>query len=184
MHTCSLSHACIHVHTHPHTHTGVHAWVGHRGRYNQLQFPDHWISHSMSRFHPSILALIMDWLWSWTLKHIHAYMCTHTRTHTGAHALVGSLGRCQQISVFLPMTTSLAIPCWDSIHQPWLWFWALLGKDVDTYFCTQRWLCRCPGIACEPILKRAHTHLVREHSVTIVWARWANVDWSWPKEWN
>ena len=36
----------------------------------------------------------------------------------------------------------------------------------------------------EPIRKRTHTQLVREHSATILSARWATVDWSWPKEWN
>ena len=30
------------------------------------------------------------------------------------------------------------------------------------------WLCRCPGIVWEPIRNRAHTQLVREHSVTVV----------------
>ena len=51
---------------------------------------------------------------------------------------------------------------------------------------TQRvgWLCRCPGIVWEPIRKRAHTQLVREHSGTVVSARWATVDWPWPKEWS
>ena len=34
------------------------------------------------------------------------------------------------------------------------------------------------------IRKRAHTQLDREHSVTVVSARWATVDWTWPKEWN
>ena len=28
------------------------------------------------------------------------------------------------------------------------------------------------------------TQLVRDHSSTVVSARWATVDWSWPKEWN
>ena len=32
--------------------------------------------------------------------------------------------------------------------------------------------------------KRAHTQLVREHSATVVSARWATTDWSWPKKWN
>ena len=32
--------------------------------------------------------------------------------------------------------------------------------------------------------KRAHTQPVREHSVTVVSACQANVDWFWPKEWN
>ena len=45
------------------------------------------------------------------------------------------------------------------------------------------WLCCCAGIVLEPIRKRAHT-LVRLHSATVVSARWATVDWSWPKEWN
>ena len=46
------------------------------------------------------------------------------------------------------------------------------------------WLCLCPGIVWETIRRRAHTKLVREQSVTVVSARWATVDWSWPKEWN
>ena len=48
------------------------------------------------------------------------------------------------------------------------------------------WLCCCPGIVWEPqpITNQAHAQLIREHSVTIISARWANVDWSWPKEWN
>ena len=45
------------------------------------------------------------------------------------------------------------------------------------------WLCHCPGIVWEPIRKRSHTQLVRKQSVTVVSARWATVDWSWPKEW-
>ena len=36
----------------------------------------------------------------------------------------------------------------------------------------------------EPIPKRVHTQLVREHSATVVSAHWAIVDWSWHKEWN
>ena len=32
--------------------------------------------------------------------------------------------------------------------------------------------------------ERVHTQLVREHSVTVVSAHWATVDWSWPREWN
>ena len=43
------------------------------------------------------------------------------------------------------------------------------------------WLC-CPGIEWESGGKRAHTQLVRERSSTVVSARWASVDWSWPKE--
>ena len=42
----------------------------------------------------------------------------------------------------------------------------------------------CPGIVWEPIWKQAHMQLVKEHSATVVPARWATVDWSWPKEWN
>ena len=38
------------------------------------------------------------------------------------------------------------------------------------------WLCRCPDIVWELIKKRAHTQLVKEHSVTVVSARWATVD--------
>ena len=46
------------------------------------------------------------------------------------------------------------------------------------------WLCHCPGIVWEPIRKRAHTQLVREHLDTVILARWAAVDWSWSEEWN
>ena len=46
------------------------------------------------------------------------------------------------------------------------------------------WLCRCPGIAWEPIRTWSHKQLVREHLVTVISARWATVDWSWPKEWK
>ena len=46
------------------------------------------------------------------------------------------------------------------------------------------WLCHCPGIVWEPIRKLAHTQLIRKHLVTVVSARWATVDWSWPKQWN
>ena len=35
-----------------------------------------------------------------------------------------------------------------------------------------------------PVRKRAHTQFVMERSVTVISARWAIVDWSWPKEWN
>ena len=37
---------------------------------------------------------------------------------------------------------------------------------------------------CEVMMPQAHTQHVREHSVTVVSARWAPVEWSWPKEWN
>ena len=43
------------------------------------------------------------------------------------------------------------------------------------------WLCHCPGIVCEPIWKRAHMQPVRKHLVTVISARWATVDESWPK---
>ena len=43
------------------------------------------------------------------------------------------------------------------------------------------WLCRCPGLVWEPIRKRAHTQLVIQHSVIVISASWADVDWSWPK---
>ena len=46
------------------------------------------------------------------------------------------------------------------------------------------WLCCCPGIVWEPIMKRAHAQLIREHSATVISARWATLDWSWPKEWK
>ena len=32
--------------------------------------------------------------------------------------------------------------------------------------------------------KQTHAQLVRKHSVTVVAARWATVDWSWPKKWS
>ena len=38
------------------------------------------------------------------------------------------------------------------------------------------WLCHCPGIVWESIRKRAHTQLIREHSVTVVSTCWATVD--------
>ena len=44
--------------------------------------------------------------------------------------------------------------------------------------------CRCPDIVREPIRIQAHRHLVREHSATVVSARWATVNRSWRKEWN
>ena len=40
------------------------------------------------------------------------------------------------------------------------------------------WLCRCPGRVWESIRKCVHTQLVREHSATVVSARWDTVDWS------
>ena len=43
------------------------------------------------------------------------------------------------------------------------------------------WLCCCPGLFWEPIRKRAHTQLVREHLVTVVSACRATVDWFWHK---
>ena len=46
------------------------------------------------------------------------------------------------------------------------------------------WLCCCPGIVWEPIWKRANKQLIRKYLVTVISARWATVDWSWPKEWN
>ena len=49
---------------------------------------------------------------------------------------------------------------------------------------SQSGLTRCPGRVWESIRKRAHTQLIREHLVTVISARWATVDWSWPKEWN
>ena len=38
------------------------------------------------------------------------------------------------------------------------------------------WLCRCQGTVWEPTKKRAHTQLIREHSVTVISAHWATVD--------
>ena len=40
------------------------------------------------------------------------------------------------------------------------------------------------GIVLETFRKRAHTQLIREHLATVVSARRATVDWSWPKEWH
>ena len=51
-------------------------------------------------------------------------------------------------------------------HTPWL-------NEVGA-----GWLCRCPSRVWESIRKRAHTQLAREHSITVVSARWATVDWS------
>ena len=59
---------------------------------------------------------------------------------------------------------------------------------LNTHTVGVGWLCRCPGIVWEPLKKnkkkRAHTQLVREHSITVVSARWVTMDWSWHKEWN
>ena len=51
---------------------------------------------------------------------------------------------------------------------------------------SSNWPCCCPGKLWEPIRKRAHTQLVRKHSVTVISACGAAVavDWSWHKEWN
>ena len=46
------------------------------------------------------------------------------------------------------------------------------------------WLCHCTGIVWEPIRKQAHMQFIRKHSVTVVSAHWATIDWSWPKKWN
>ena len=56
-----------------------------------------------------------------------------------------------------------------NVHTPW-------PSEVAV-----GWLCRCLGIVWEPIRKRAHTQLARAHSVTVVSAHSATVDWSWPK---
>ena len=32
--------------------------------------------------------------------------------------------------------------------------------------------------------QKTHTQIIREHLVTAISARWATVDWSWPREWN
>ena len=53
--------------------------------------------------------------------------------------------------------------------------WQVTSKDEHT---------RDPDVVREPIRKRAHTQLVREHSAIVVSARRATVDWSWHKEWN
>ena len=53
-----------------------------------------------------------------------------------------------------------------------------------TYEVGVGWLCRCSGIVWEPIKKRARTQLARVQSATVVSARWATMDRSWPKEWN
>ena len=46
------------------------------------------------------------------------------------------------------------------------------------------WLCHWTGRVWESIRKRAHTQLIRKHSVTVISACWTTVDWSWLKEWN
>ena len=46
------------------------------------------------------------------------------------------------------------------------------------------WLCCCAGIVWRPIRNRADMQLIREHSATVISARWATVDWSWPMELN
>ena len=63
--------------------------------------------------------------------------------------------------------------------------WQVTPKHAYTFDPTKSewgWLCHCPGIVWEPIRKRAHMQLIREHSVIVVSACWATVDWSWPKE--
>ena len=45
-------------------------------------------------------------------------------------------------------------------------------------------LCCCPGRVWESIRKRAHTQLFRVDTRSVVSARRATVDWSWPKERN
>ena len=44
------------------------------------------------------------------------------------------------------------------------------------------WLC-CAGMG-SLAGKGAHRPLIREHSDTVLSARWATVNWSWPKKWN
>ena len=45
------------------------------------------------------------------------------------------------------------------------------------------WLC-CPGIVWESIRETSLRATVKEHSATVVSARWATVDRYWRKEWN
>ena len=66
-------------------------------------------------------------------------------------------------------------------------WWQVTPNHTYTFDPTKSradWLCRCLGIVWEPIRKGAHKQLFREYSVTVVSARWATMDWSWPKEWN
>ena len=52
--------------------------------------------------------------------------------------------------------------------------WQVTSEDAYTFEPTKsEWADynRCPGIVWDPIRKRAHTQLVREHSVTVVSAR-------------
>ena len=67
------------------------------------------------------------------------------------------------------------------------WRWQVTPKHAYTFWPNRvgmGWFCCCPGIVWEPVRKQAHTQLVREHLVTVITACWANVDWSWPEEWN
>ena len=59
-----------------------------------------------------------------------------------------------------------------------------LKVDLTIEIVRVGWLYCCPGIVWEPIQKRANMQLVREHSATVVSARWATMDLSWHKEWN
>ena len=49
--------------------------------------------------------------------------------------------------------------------------WQVTPKHAYTLDPTKSELADCPGMVWEPIRKRAHTQLVREHSVTVVSAR-------------
>ena len=53
--------------------------------------------------------------------------------------------------------------------------WQVTSKHAYTFDPTKpewaNYICRCPGSVWEPIRKRAHTQLVREHSATLVSAR-------------
>ena len=86
--------------------------------------------------------------------------------------------------------STLLLPQWnvkDPGHSAKKCKWQVIPKHAYTPWPNEvgvGCLCLCPSTMWEPIRKRAHTQLVRKHSVTVISARWAPVDWSWPKEWN
>ena len=65
--------------------------------------------------------------------------------------------------------------------------WQVTPKHAYTLGPTQSawayYAARCTGIVWKPTRKTS-SNAVREHSATIVAARWATVDWWWLKEWN
>ena len=62
--------------------------------------------------------------------------------------------------------------------------WQVTPNHAYTLDSTKSEWAEYVGIMWEPIRKRVHTQLVKEHSVTVVSVRWAAMAWFWPKEWN